>query len=394
MALLESKIPVRVAVRNQTAKRDIEETVLSTGFFRLQEPNDSGAPELLFYELGIDPEREFKAIEILLDSGSTNEVFIVLEQADTDLLMKAMRSGVKEVFLAPISGNEIEVALNKFMKRRQSTVRETAQTPQLGEVINVIGCKGGIGTTTIAVNVAVSLIQKANIQSVALLDMNMIFGDIPLFLSLKPTHHWGEVMTNIDRLDATYLKNILSKHQSGLQILASPSYLNGDKPATPEAVAEMVALFQRMYDFVVIDGGQTLDPISMKILEISDKILLVSLLNLSCVSNASKILKSLVSRKTVPKENIRIIINRCQKNADLPLSDAEKSLGKEVFWKIPNDYKTTMSAINNGRPLIDIASNAAVTNAIVDLTHNLIGKKTENAPKNETKTKRWGFLRR
>jgi pilus assembly protein CpaE len=201
-------------------------------------------------------------------------------------------------------------------------------------------------------------------------------------------------MTNIGRLDATYLKGILSKHQSGLHILASPSYLNGDKPATPEAVAEMIALFQRMYDFVVIDGGQTLDPISLKILEMSDKILLVSLLNLSCVSNASKILKSLVSRGTVPKENVRIIINRCQKNADLPLSDAEKSLGKEVFWQIPNDYKTTMSAINNGRPLIEIASKAAVTNAIVDLTHDLIGKKTEDAPKNETKTKRWGFLRR
>jgi pilus assembly protein CpaE len=394
MIMLESRVPVRVAIRNPIAKRKIEETVLSTGGFRLQEPNASGTPEILFYEIGIDPEREFKAIEILLDSRSANEVFVVIEQADTDMLMKAMRAGVKEVFLAPINEHEIEVALNKYIRRRQTTVRETEQPAQLGKVINVMGCKGGIGTTTIAVNVAVSLKQKANSQSVALLDMNMIFGDIPLFLSLKPAHHWGEVMTNIGRLDATYLKSILSEHQSGLLVLASPSYLNGDKPATPEAVAEMIALFQRLYDFVVIDGGQSLNPISMKMLEMSDEILLVSLLNLTCVSNASKILKSFSSEGAIYKDKIRIIINRCQKNPDLPLSDAEKSLGKEIFCKIPNDYKTTMSAINNGRPLIDIASKAAITNAIRDLTHGIISSEIEEAPKKETKSKRWGFLSR
>ena len=228
--------------------------------------------------------------------------------------------------------------------------------------------------------------EAAKVQSVALVDMNMVFGDIPLFLSAKPAHHWGEVMSNIDRLDATYLMNILSEHHNGLHILASPSYLNGDRPATPEAVSSMIGLLQRMFDIVVIDGGQSLSPISLKILQMSDEILLVSLLNLSSLANTSKVFRSFSGAGDVSRDKVRIIINRYLKKSDLSLGDAETSLGKEIFWTIPNDYQTTISAINNGRPLIDIASKAAVTKSIKDLAENIIKTKEKPEPK-----RFWGF---
>jgi pilus assembly protein CpaE len=388
MAMPESKTSVRVAVRNLVAKREIEKILLSAGGFRLQEGNDNVLPELLFYEIGRDSEKNFRVLESLLESGPVNEVFLVVERAETDFLMKAMRTGVKEVFLIPVNEQDVKEALGKFKKRRQPVTRETKQ-PELGKVIDVIGCKGGVGATTIAVNLAASFIETDRVKSVALLDMNVIFGDIPLFLSIKPAHHWGDVMTNIERLDATYLMNILSKHQNGLHILASPSYLNGDRPATPEAVSSMIGLLQRMFDIVVIDGGQSLSPISLKILQLSDEILLVSLLNLSSLANTNKVIKSMSSAGEVSRDKVRIIVNRYLKQSDLSPRDVEKSIGKEIFWMVPNDYKTTISAINNGRPLLDIASKAAVTKSIKDLADTII--KT----KHETETKRfWGFLSR
>jgi len=385
MAMPESKTTVRIAVRNLIAKREIEEILLSAGGFQLQEGNDKALPELLFYEIGRDSEKDFVAIESLLESGPVNEVFIVVERAETDLVVKAMRSGVKEVFLLPVKEQEVKEALDKFKKRRQPSARETEQ-PKLGKLIDVIGCKGGVGATTIAVNLAASFVKAAKVQSVALVDMNMVFGDIPLFLSVKPAHHWGEVMSNIERLDATYLMNILSKHQNGLHILASPSYLNGDRPATPEAVSGMIGLLQKMFDVVVIDGGQSLSPISLKIMQMSDEILLVSLLSLSSLANTGKVFRSFSGAGDVSRDKVRIIINRYLKKSDLSLADAEKSLGKEIFWTIPNDYQTTISAINNGSPLMDIASKAAVTRSIKDLAENIAKTKEKAEPK-----RFWGF---
>jgi pilus assembly protein CpaE len=165
--------------------------------------------------------------------------------------------------------------------------------------------------------------------------------------------------------------------------------LNGDRPATPEAVFRLISLLQKMFDIVVIDGGQSLSPISLKILQISDEILLVSLLNLSSLANTSKVFKSLSSALDISRDRVRIIINRYLKDSDLSLHDAEKWFGKEIFWTVPNDYKTTITAINNGRPLIDIASKAAVTKSIKDLAENIF-KKTD-----ATDTKSfWSFLKR
>ena len=99
----------------------------------------------------------------------------------------------------------------------------------------------------------------------------MLFGDIPIFLALKPNYHWGEITKDIARLDATFLMNILSKHSSGVHVLPSPSHLNGNQPVTPETIEHLLSLMQGMFDFVVIDGGQSLNKTSLRILEMSDE---------------------------------------------------------------------------------------------------------------------------
>ncbi len=102
----------------------------------------------------------------------------------------------------------------------------------------MLGSKGGVGTTTVSVNLAVAL-SNSKRHSVALLDMNTVFGEIPLFLEIQPKFHWGEITKNIDRLDDTFLMNVLSKHSSGVHILPSPAYLNGHQSPTPEIMERL-----------------------------------------------------------------------------------------------------------------------------------------------------------
>jgi len=222
------------------------------------------------------------------------------------------------------------------------------------------------------VNLAVALAEKKSVQSVALVDMNLLFGDIPLFLEIKPKFHWGEITKHVSRLDNTFLMNILSKHSSGVYVLPSPADLNGHDVATPDIMERLLGLMRGMFDLVIIDGGQAPDGTYLKILEMSDIVLLLSILSLPCLANTSKLLKTFHYFGYPPEERIKVVINRYLKNSDISLKDAEKGIDKKIFWTIPNDYKTTMSAINQGKALCQSAYKEAVTNNLRQLADAIL----------------------
>ena len=242
----------------------------------------------------------------------------------------------------------------------------------------MIGAKGGVGTTTIAVNLGMT-ISKEQGKSVALVDMNNLFGEVALFLNIKPTYHLGEIVSNVKRLDITFLMNVLSRHQSGVYVLPSPSKLNGHPPLTSEVMKSLLTLMRTNFDYVIIDGGQSLDSHSLSVIEMSEKILLITLLNLPCLSNTIKLTNSLINSGIAKNDQIKIIGNRFIKNTDISVKEAEESIKNDIFWLIPNDYKTTMSAINNGKALNDISPRAEVTKNLSQLTESLLG--VENSDK-------------
>jgi pilus assembly protein CpaE len=223
----------------------------------------------------------------------------------------------------------------------------------------------------VAVNLAVSLAQKQSKSQVALLDMNTLFGEIPLFLEMAPKFHWGEITKNIERLDAQFLMNTLTPHKTGVQVLPSPAYLNGHVRPTPETMSRLLALMKQMFDYIVIDAGQSTDDTSIKVLEISDTLMLVTVLSLPCLANTNKLLRSLTELGYVPKDKIKVVLNRYIKRSEISLGDAEAGIGKELFWVVPNDYDTSMSAINSGKPLLRLAPGAAITKSFIELAHRL-----------------------
>jgi len=240
-----------------------------------------------------------------------------------------------------------------------------------GKIITVIGSKGAVGTTTIAVNLAVSLAEKKDIQSVALIDINLLFGDLSLFFENKPEYNWSDLTKTISRLDDTFLKNILSVDTSGVFVLPSSSRFSDQNEITPRVVEHLLMLMRRVFDFVIIDGGQPLDDISFKILELSDTILLVSILSYPCLSITNKLLRAIRDLGFTPDEKIKILINRYLKKSNPSIEDAEASFEKEIFWTIPNDYQTTSTAINEGKSLAQFAPRKAITKNFSELAAKL-----------------------
>jgi pilus assembly protein CpaE len=150
----------------------------------------------------------------------------------------------------------------------------------------------------------------------------------------------------------------------------------------------LLLVMRRMFDFVVIDGGQSLGSISLKILELSNTLLLISNLTLPCLSNTNKLLKTFHDLGFPPKENIKLVINRYLKKSDISIKDAETTLEKKIFWTIANDYQTTVTALNRGKALSQFAPRAAISNNFRKLADQMTAE-----PEKQEK-KGWAFLRR
>lgn len=358
----KNPINVQLSIRNSKTKSRLEEIVRSTEGFEILEAPHPRTVDLLI----IEPDQEFEGdidkIQSLLDSRRVSEIFITSANVNPELLLRAMRIGIKEFFLQPLKEEDVKRALRDFQRRRGPHAEPGSS--KSGRIIDVIGSKGGVGTTTVAVNLAAGLAEMKEGYAIALVDMNTLFGEIPLFLNLKPHYHWGEITKNIERLDPTFLMKILARHSSGMHILPSPSYLNGQQPATPEVIGRLLDLMKTMFDFVIVDGGQSLNDNTMKVFEMSERVLLISLLNLPCLRNAVNIMKSFSNMGYRPKDLVNIVVNRYLKKSEITIEDAEKSLRTKIFCTLPNDFKTTLSAINQGKTLFEIASKAETTAGI------------------------------
>jgi pilus assembly protein CpaE len=379
-------VQVKVEAKDPNVAKELEDIIRSVEGFSVQRASDPRRADLLIFELGDDSEKDFQVIHSLIDVDAIDDIFYTSRNPDPAVLVQAMRTGGKEFFSQPIKEKEVRQALEKLREKRDKT--RIKEPVKIGQIIELLGSKGGVGTTTIAVNLAVSLAEMTGTHSVALIDRNILFGEVPLFLEIKPNYHWGEITKNVSRLDSTFLMNVLSKHASGVYVLPSPASLNGHDPATPEIMEHLLSLMQRMFDFVVIDGGQSLDETSLKILQMSDIVLLVSILSLPCLSNTKKLLKSFHALGYPSRERVKVIINRHLKNPEISLKDSEIAIEKEIFWTMPNDYRRTLSAINQGKPLCELASKAPITKSVRELGYAL----SKGEEKQEKKG--WRFLKR
>jgi pilus assembly protein CpaE len=359
----------RLALKNVNVSKKLQQLVQAGGGFEVLSATDTRLPDLLILELGADHQKDINRVQALLEAGEVGEVFLTSQVADPAILMQAIRIGAKEFISQPVNTEDVQQALGRFKERRKAIVPHTPA--KHGQIITVFGSKGGVGTTTVAVNLAVSLSQKKSVQSVALLDMNTLFGEIPLFLEISPKFHWGEITKNIERLDDTFLKNILTRHSTGVEILASPAYLNGHLKPTPQIMTRLLGLMKKMFDYVIIDGGQSTDETSLKVLEISNRLLLITILSLPCLANANKLVKSFTDLGYVPKDRIHIVLNRYMKKSEVSLGDAEQGIGLEIFWIIPNDFRATMSAINKGQSLIQLEPKAPITKNFLNFANLL-----------------------
>lgn len=380
--LMDKRFTVKLSFKDPQHKDFFFRFFSSQEGWRISAMDEDTPPDLLIYELGRDSANEMTAVESLLKTSGAGEIFLTTATPEANTVMKAMRIGIKEFLSQPFDNEEIEAALVRFCDRQRVSASVSAR--ETGKVISVLGGKGGVGATTIAVNLAVALKTQSKKKKVALLDMNPLFGEIPLFLEIAPKFDWGKITGNIDRLDDAFLENVLTRHASGVHILPSPAYLNGHQAPTPDIIKRLLDLMVTMFDYVIIDLGQSTDDTALKILQLSESVMLVSTLSLPCLANTNRLKKSIVDLGYVSDNRLKIVLNRHMKKGEISVDDVEKSIDKELYWIVPNDYVTTMAAINNGKPIAEVAPKSKIAVNIEGMAGKVLGYETKAVRKRAT----------
>ncbi|SDT97899.1 AAA family ATPase [Desulfobacula phenolica] len=376
-------IHVKLDVKNQELNTEFKTAINETGVFKVISQEEKQEPDLLICELGENHEEDLNNLQLFLDKADTTEIFLVSKRSDPEILIQALRIGIKEFFPVPLKPELIKEALVRFKKRHEKLQHTTSGS--LGKIYSILGSKGGVGTTTVAVNLAVSIAVNQENSSVALLDMNIIFGDVPILLDISPKHNWGDITKNIERLDEFFLANILTEHATGVHVLPSPRYLNNHPSPTPTIMETLLDLMKNKYDYIIIDLGQSMNETALRIVQMSDLVHVIAIQSLPCLSNTNRLVNSIVEYGYIDKENVKIVLNRYLKKGMVSLSSAEEGVGKKLSWVIPNDYSTTMSAINSGKPLYQVAQKSRIVKSFNDYVEKLLGVE------NIKRKKRWFF---
>ena len=301
-------------------------------------------PDVTLVDIPADnPTLALRAIELLHQEMNEAAIFAIGNLNQPQVIVNAMRAGAREFIERPTTTTDL---LEAFV-RLTTAQRRGRQEGVRGKIFSVINAKGGNGATTVAVNLALAL-QSAHSQT-ALVD-GAPLGHAALHLNLKPVFTAADATRNLYRMDASLLESFMTRHGSGLQLLAGTNV-----PATVDpSTADFVRLFDMLvthFRYVVVDASSRFDAASRLIASLSETVLLVACSDVASLWSAARVQQYLA--ETGSPDRVRLVLNRFRKVPGFSEADAEAAVGAKLLWRIPNQYFAISGAIDRGTPVMD-----------------------------------------
>lgn len=313
---------------------------------------------------------ELATLEREVVRGGATMIIGTAPQADPALIVHAMRAGVQEFLVYPPNPQEFSAAVDRLIRRGRPEVEQ-------GTTIAVYSAKGGLGTTSIAVNLAFALADANPNGRVALADLVVHGGDLRVMLNLAPAYDVGDLVARVERIDAELLTSILTPSAGGVWVLPA-----SDRPEIAELVdaataTTVIAELRKHFAYTVLDCEHYLTDRTLAALDTADKIVLVTQLNVAALRGTQRTI-SLCQRLGYGNEKIVVVVNRHQSNEVLTPSDASTLLNTPIFHLLPNDFKTADGAASRGVPVGQYDKNARLTQSYASFVSKLTGAASAN----------------
>jgi pilus assembly protein CpaE len=348
--------------------------------------SDNASLDLVIVDVRGDPSSAMSTIERLRGAAPHAGIFVVAVEADPDLILQSMRAGANEFFTWPPPEETFHGAVRRTVARRESTQGARAAATTLV----FFGAKGGAGTTTIAVNCGVELARLTK-RSTIIIDLKPGLGEVALFLGIRQRYSLIDALDNLHRLDREFLKELVVKHKSGLDILAGSDQFDRPGAADAGTIEEMFRLLAKQYEYILIDAGSQINSVTVAALYTADMMFLVANPDVPSVRNAQRLLDR-VRQVGACGERVRILLNRAAEPYPIPPKQIEAALGHPIHHTFPSDYKTVSTALNSGVPLA-LTGDSEIAEQFDSFTRRIVDPEAASQAQQTGKRSRLGIDR-
>jgi len=305
------------------------------------------------------------AQKIRAEEGSGVHVPIIMLTAESDVeqRIRGLRAGADDYLVKPFHPAELLARIRSLLARfapREALVGR----PPLGKVFAFYGAKGGVGTTTIAINAAIALHRELG-RRVCLVDANLQFGDHRVFLDLGLDRKSIVDAVSAPTIDADLIRNVVVHHDSGIDLLLAPPSPETAELVTPAHMSQLLEVLRGIYDYVVVDVDKRLDEMNLQAFDAADPIYVVMTADLSCLKNVRLVLETL-GHLGYEQSNVKLVLNRANAFTGISVGAAEKALKQPIEHQILNEYRGAISALNSGAPVMFAKADSPLGRSFLD----------------------------
>ena len=338
-------------------------------------------PDVVFVALNAPMERPLQTIESLIALLPSTPVIAYAEAPDTNAWRSAMRAGIRDLIPTPVRPEALRDAVVKAMAveegRRLRHHGQAAAEAPVGTVITVFGAKGGIGKSTLAVNLAVAFAQQS--ASTVIVDLDTGFGDVTSMLNVRADRTLYDLVRDLDSIGRDELKQYLTSHEpSGLDVVASPPVLEW-RNISPTDIRRCIELLMKYYDKVVLDTSGTLNEVSEIALDLATIVLWVTTSEFTSVRDSIDAMAALEAL-SIPRERMRVVLNASSAEDNVRMQTVQQVLQKDVFWQVPFD-KRVRQGTHFGQPIVISSPQSVAARSLADLARVISGGRSANGHK-------------
>jgi len=331
-------------------------------------------PDVIICGMSKPPERSFQTMEALLDLLPETPIVAYSWRDDAEAVRRAMMAGARDFFVMPADHDRILESVRSVLEAEErKRLRMTGQAKALGPrgmIITVFGAKGGIGKSTLAVNLGVALSSELA-HSVVVMDGDNNFGDCAALLDLKANQNILDLIRDLDGLERNAITDYLTQHDTGLWVLAAPRDPLQWRSVSPERFRKVVGILARRFDVVLIDTAGALGELALAALEEANMVLWVTSSDFASINNSLIALETL-QQLSYPEGRIRLMLNVTSADDGVRPGKIEEVLGRQFFWLVPYDRQLRLGA-QIGKPVVTTHPDSRGAQSIVQLARALMG---------------------